>query len=173
MTRLIPEQTILDAYAFYRAEPCRTLEQAAAEWGIHRRTLARKVAQMGLASKSQQERKPAETEEERQAQEEEASRVVESYRAGKRLEKIAKANHISLPAIHKLLRAAGEVCPRCEVLLRETEPYGVAVLASGERLCQWCGEVEPGGVARWEREPVEIVRDYYEIANVYAWEGER
>ena len=176
MTRLIPEQTIRDAYAFYRAEPCRTLEQAATEFGIHRRTLARKVAQMGLASKSPRERQPptpAETEEERQAREETAARVVESYRAGKKLEAIAKDTRLSLPAIHKLLRAAGEVCPRCEVLLRETAPYGVAVLASGERVCQWCGEVGPGGVARWEREPVEVVRDIYEIADVYAWQGER
>ena len=109
-------------------------------------------------------------EEERQAREEEAAQVVESYRAGKRLEKIAKANHISLPAIHKLLRAAGEVCPRCEVLWRETEPYGVAVLASGERVCQWCGEVEPGGVAWWERAPVEVECD---CCDAYAWQGGR
>jgi len=182
VTRLIPEQTILDAYAFYRAEPCRTLEQAAGEFGIHRRTLARKVAQMGLASKSQRERRVGvsreATRQQRRLLKTEArktsyTRVVEPYRAGKKLEAIGKKTGLDLAMIRELLQAAGETCPRCEVLLRETEPYGVAVLASGERLCQWCGEVEPGGVARWEREPVEVVTDYAEIANVYAWEGER
>ena len=67
----------------------------------------------------------------------------------------------------------GEACYRCDVLLRKTEPEGVAVLVTGEYMCQSCAEETRASVMRWARLPIGIVQDCYELLNVYAWQGER
>ena len=85
----------------------------------------------------------------------------------------AVARGIRADAIVEILRAGGEACARCKVLLRKHMPYGIAVLANGRRVCQECVEEAHYRVLRWDRPPVQVVCDYCEISDVYAWQGER
>ena len=167
--RAISDDAAREAHAWYMAEPFRTLAQAATQYGLNRESLRLKAHALGLPMKARGPEKDA------------LGRprcivydgVLEAYRAGMSVEKLSIRRGLRADAIVEILRASGEACARCKVLLRKHEPYGIAVLANGRRVCQECVEEAHYRVLRWDRPPVEIVRDYCEISNVYAWQGER
>ena len=93
-------------------------------------------------------------------------RILDAYHAGATVEELA-AQYGQYPRnVLDILRSAGEVCTRCEILLARNEPYGIAVLASGDRVCQECVEESGCEVERWEREPVA-----HNVVDAWEWRG--
>jgi len=167
--RVISEEAAREAHAWYMAEPFRTLAQAATQYGMNRESLRLKAHALGLPMKARGPEKDV------------VGRpkcivydgILEAYRAGISVEKLSIRRGIRADAIVEILRAGGEACARCKVLLRKHEPYGIAVLANGRRVCQECVEEAHLEVLRWDRPPVEIVWDFCDLSDVYAWQGER
>jgi len=169
MRKPISDDAVREAYAWYVAEPFRTLAQAATQYGVNRESLRLKAHKLGLPMKARGPEKDAMARPKCVVY----GGILEAYRAGMSVEKLSIRRGLRADAIIEILRAGGEACARCKVLLREHKPYGIAVLADGKRVCQECVEEAHYRVLRWDRPPVEIVRDYCEISNIYAWQGER
>ena len=177
--RAIPDSTWQAALAWYGEDVTRTPEEVGARYGFCGKWFRARLRVEGIplhprkrgrdkGPRKKRVRKPKPVPVTTYA------RVLAEYRAGAELIDIRRRVRRSTEVIGDILRAAGEGCSRCEVLLRDTEPEGIAVLEDGTRSCQACVEETDGhGAVRWERPPVEVVRDYCEISNVYAWEGER
>ena len=181
MTQRITDGTLREAHAWYMAGPGRTLDETAVQYGVGRNTLDRRWPALGLRAKPRRNSRGT-TEAERRATKHEYDvtrravrrearkrmvfgKAVGLFREGKTLGVVATKCGLRLEAVGDILRDAGEACVRCGILLRATAPEGVAVLATGERVCQACVEEAGYPVARWEREPVQIVREYAEIGN--------
>ena len=167
--RAISDDAAREAHAWYMAEPFRTLAQAATQYGLNRESLRLKAHKLGLPMKARGPEKNAMARPKCVVY----AGILEAYRAGTSVEKLSIRRELRADVIVEILRAGGEACARCKVLLREHKPYGIAVLADGKRVCQECVEEAHYRVLRWDRPPVEIVRDYCEISNIYAWQGER
>jgi len=167
--RAISEEAAREAHAWYMAESFRTLAQAATQYGLNRESLRLKAHTLDLPMKARGPEKNGPDRPKCTSY----NGILEAYRAGTSVEKLSIRLGLRADAIVEILRAGGEACARCKVLLREHTPYGIAVLANGRRVCQECVEEAHYQVVRWDRPPVEIVRDYCEISDVYAWQGER
>ena len=153
------DDLVRGAHTWYMAEPGRSSSEVAVLFGLNRRTFGLRVRALGLPMKSlgragtDRYRVPT------------YQRVLAAYRAGGHVTAMCDAYHVTEEALYEILRDAGEACVRCGILLRATAPEGVAVLSTGDRVCQACVEEAGYPVARWEREPVEMVTEYAEIGN--------
>jgi len=157
---------VREAWEWYQAEPARRWRETGKHFGIPYEALRQWARMMELPSKEWGHAprvRPVMTYE----------RILQAYREGASVEQIA-AEYDQFPGhILDVLRDAGEVCARCGILHARNAPFGVAMLASGERVCQECVEEAGYTVERWEREPVSVVKDAAELSDVYVWEAER
>jgi hypothetical protein len=163
MPARISDDRIREAYQWYMEKPNRTVKDAARHAGCGESAFLRGCLDLGLPRKPRVRVSRPTT----------YQQVLEAYRGGMGFYELVSEFHIYSERVLAILKDAGEVCPRCEILLRETAPFGVAVLKTGERMCQEC--VEEGGypVDHWEAEPVERITDYAELAACYSCEGWR
>ncbi len=156
------------AYTWYMAEPERRIEDAARRYALPATTLADRFRRAGLPAKAQHRREAVRCTLPRPVAEQ---RALEAYRAGTPAEELGPRFGLGTQAVLRLLQDAGESCAHCGILFRETAD-GIA-LSAGRRVCQDCVQVYGLSVERWEREPVDLVSDYAELAGCYAYEGAR
>ena len=159
----ISDDRIREAYQWYMEKPSRSVREAARHAEIGESAFLRGCLDLGLPRKQRIRVSRRTTYQE----------VIDAYRSGMGFSELVSEFHLYSERVLAILKDAGETCPRCEILLRETEPFGIAVLKTGERMCQDC--VEEGGypVEHWEKAPVERVTDYAELAACYSCEGWR
>jgi len=146
----LTEEQVQEAWEWYQAEPGRTWRETAARFHRDRSTLQGRVAALGLPSRRSYVGADHHASDHRTTYQ----RVVDAYRAGQGVGELALAYRLWNGQVLDILRSAGEVCARCEILLARNEPYGIAVLASGDRVCQECVEESGCEIERWERQPV-------------------
>lgn len=158
----LTDDEVRQAWEWYQAEPGRTWREAAAHFHRDRGWLKRRAAALGLPSR----RRYLDAEGRANGPRMTYQRVVDAYRAGQSVRDLARSYDLWPELVLDILRSAGELCARCEILLARNEPYGIAVLATGDRVCQECVEESGCEVERWEREPVA-----HNVVDAWEWRG--
>lgn len=168
MGRRVPSSVIHQAHEWYMAAPERRIADAAKRFGVSTAALGARFREAGLAAK------PRRWEQVRPSPLPRAvlhRAVIDAYRAGAAAEELGPRFGLHSTTVLHLLEEAGEACASCGILFRE-DVGGIAV-SGGSQVCQDCATVYGLSVERWEREPVDVVSDYLELAACYACEGLR
>ena len=154
----LTEAQVRGAWEWYMAEPDRSWRDAAGRCGLSDETLRQAAQRLGLSSKPRHRAQKAH----RAVGVMTYGRILADYRAGGEVEAIAAVYGLAPDAVLGILRDAGEVCARCQILLARNDGYGVAVLTTGRRVCQECVEETGARVERWEAPP--LVREVAAVA---------
>lgn len=133
-----------EAWEWYQAQPERSIRACERNLGVSRDSLEARWERMGLPKKGYRPRQM------READKMVYDRVLEEYRAGALVQDIAASCGIAPQSVLDILEAAGEVCARCRILLARNDGLGIAVLPTGERVCQECVDEARYQVVRWD-----------------------
>jgi len=143
-TRTVTDQMVREGWEYCMADQARSWRDVESHCGVSPKMIRRRALVLGLPSSKHH----------LEASRMVYGRVLGDYRQGQNVARLAVAYELTPAAILGVLRDAGEVCARCGILLARNDGYGIAVLQTGERICQECVEEAGYAVVRWDVEPI-------------------